>query len=94
MVHYKLNYFNGRGRAELIRLIFAAADEKYEDYRFESDHWPELKAKTPFGNAPWLEIHQHGEFHVLAHATCIARYLARKFGLAGKHEIEAAEIDM
>ena len=37
MVHYKLTYFNLRARAELIRLIFAVADEKYEDVRVERE---------------------------------------------------------
>jgi len=43
MVNYKLTYFNGRGRAEIIRLIFAAADEKYEDVRLEREKWAALK---------------------------------------------------
>jgi len=44
MVQYKLTYFNIRGRAEIIRLIFAVADEKYEDVRIEKDKWPALKS--------------------------------------------------
>ena len=43
MVHYKLTYFNLRARAEILRLIFAVADEKYEDVRVEDDKWPALK---------------------------------------------------
>ena len=41
----KLTYFNLRGRAELARLIFAEADESYEDKRveWESDEWLALK---------------------------------------------------
>ncbi|CAF0861855.1 unnamed protein product [Adineta steineri] len=31
MPSYKLSYFNARGRAEVSRLIFAAAGQKYED---------------------------------------------------------------
>lgn len=42
MVNYKLNYFNGRGRAEISRLIFAAAGVKFEDVRIED--WPKAKS--------------------------------------------------
>jgi hypothetical protein len=41
MPEYKLTYFNGRGRAELTRLVFAAAGEKYEDERVTD--WPKQK---------------------------------------------------
>lgn len=30
---YRLNYVNARGRAELVRLIFAQAEQDYEDHR-------------------------------------------------------------
>ena len=49
MANYKLYYFNARGRAELSRLIFAAAGQQYEDFRFEKDDWPKYKAQSPFG---------------------------------------------
>ena len=35
MPEYKLHYFNFRGKAELIRLVFAAAGESYEDVRYK-----------------------------------------------------------
>lgn len=56
MPEYKLYYFNFKGRAETIRLLFAAAGQKYEDIRFEHDNWPEFKAKSPFGECPYLEV--------------------------------------
>jgi hypothetical protein len=40
---YKLIYFNSRGKAELIRFIFAYAGVDYEDERISKDKWPELK---------------------------------------------------
>lgn len=43
MPNYKLTYFNGRGRAEVIRLLFEVAGVKYEDVRIEREAWPELK---------------------------------------------------
>jgi hypothetical protein len=56
MVQYKLNYFNARGRAELTRLVFAAAGQTFEDNRFEREEWPEYKKKSLTGKAPFLEV--------------------------------------
>lgn len=41
--HYKLIYFNARGRAEHIRYIFAHAGIDYVDERISKERWPELK---------------------------------------------------
>lgn len=41
MSDYKLTYFNGKGRAEITRLIFAAAGQKYTDERLAD--WPKGK---------------------------------------------------
>ncbi|KAG9469684.1 hypothetical protein GDO78_019919 [Eleutherodactylus coqui] len=44
MPNYKLTYFNFRGRAEIIRYLFAYTNTKYEDVRldYEKD-WPAQK---------------------------------------------------
>ena len=42
--HYKLIYFNGRRRAEMIRLIFAYAGVEYEDFRFDPQEFHRYKA--------------------------------------------------
>ena len=42
-VKYKLIYFDARGRAEVTRMILAAADVKYEDQRIKFEDWPKLK---------------------------------------------------
>ena len=39
----RLTYFDGAGRAELSRLILAAAGIEYEDRRIDSQDWRELK---------------------------------------------------
>ena len=44
MQHYKLHYFNLRGRAELARLVLHQAGVEFEDYRFERAEWPQLKS--------------------------------------------------
>ena len=76
MVHYKLTYFNGKGLGEIIRLVFALAEQEYEDVRVEFAEWPALQPSTPFGKLPLLE--EDGK--ILAQSNTIARYLARKFG--------------
>nr|AYN44497.1 glutathione S-transferase S1 [Brachionus rotundiformis] len=94
MVQYKLYYFNARGRAELIRFIFAAAGQEYEDIRFEREQWPEYKAKSPLGQSPYLEVIENGQTFQLAQSLTVSRYLARKFNLAGKGPEEQAEAEM
>lgn len=71
MAQYKLNYFNGRGKAEPIRLLFAAAGQKYEDVRFERETWPQYKPKSPTGQAPFIEINEGGNSRVLAESVTI-----------------------
>jgi len=88
MPHYKLTYFNTMGRAEVIRLLFAQAEVPYDDVRIEKEQWPDLKPKTPFGQVPILE--EDGK--VLSQSQAIATYLARKFGLNGADDWEAAKI--
>jgi len=90
MSHYKLTYFNSRGRAELCRLIFAVAGVQYEDVRLEKDHWPALKPKAPFGQLPMLEV----DGVTLCQSNAMARFLARRFNLAGKTELDQARVDM
>ena len=49
MPPFKLTYFNGRGRAEVIRYIMAYAGFKYEDNRIdEQSEWPEFKPSETF----------------------------------------------
>ena len=45
MPKYELIYFDGRGRAEVIRLLFAQAGAQYEDTRVKMDEeeWGKLK---------------------------------------------------
>jgi len=87
MVKYTLNYFNGRGRAEISRLIFAAAGVEFTDNRIED--WPRTKAETPIGQVPYLEI----DDIKLPQSLSIARYLAREYNLVGKNNLESAKAD-
>ncbi|CAI4232751.1 unnamed protein product [Auanema sp. JU1783] len=90
MVHYKLNYFNGRGAAEVIRLIFKYAEKDFEDNRINRDDWPALKEGfSPFGQLPVLEV----DGKKLPQSFTIARYLAKQFGIAGKNAWDEAVVD-
>ena len=47
MSTYKLTYFDIRGKAEIIRLIFAQTGVKYEDIRVGQNEWRDhLKQST------------------------------------------------
>ncbi|WAR25558.1 GST1-like protein [Mya arenaria] len=43
MSAYKLIYFESRGVAELARLVFKQAGQKFEDVRVPQDQWPNVK---------------------------------------------------
>jgi glutathione S-transferase len=83
MPHYKLYYFNARGNAEVVRLVFAQAGVEYEDIRLTSEQWAEFKPKTPYGVIPVLDI----DGKRIGGSMPIARYLARQFGLAGEGDM-------
>ena len=88
---YELLYFPVRGRAEPIRLLFAAAGVDFTDTRVTD--WHARKATTPHGKLPVLiERDAAGEFH-LPESMAIFRHLARAFGLAGQGERAAARVD-
>jgi len=89
MSTYKLYYLNGRGRAEISRLVFAAAGQNYEDIRYEREEWPAHKAETPLGQVPVLEFNGTK----IPQSISIARFLAKQFNLAGKDNLEQAEVD-
>lgn len=78
MTEYKLYYFNSRGRAEIIRLLFAAAGQKYEDIRFERDDWPKYKPNAPFGKAPFLEVKENGHTTSLAQSIAISKFTKKQ----------------
>ena len=44
MVKYTLVYFDGRGRAEVSRILFELAGVEYEDKRVKGEDWGKLKA--------------------------------------------------
>jgi glutathione S-transferase len=89
MSTYKLYYFNRRGRAEVSRLIFAVAEQQYDEIRYERDEWPAHEGETPLGEIPVLEFNGVK----LPQSITIARFLAKQFQLAGKDNFEQAKVD-
>jgi len=90
MPAYKLVYFDGRGRGEVARLLFAVSGVKYEDERVSMEEWQALKPNTPFGSLPTLDV----EGQTLCQSGTIARFLAERFGLLGSSDLERARINM
>lgn len=89
MSSYRLYYFNGRGRAEVSRLIFATVGQKFEDVRIEQADWPKFQSRMPLGQMPVLE---HDGI-LLPQSMTIARFLAKKFLLAGRDTLEQGKVD-
>lgn len=98
MANPTLIYFWTRGRAELIRLILAEAGVEYVEHPVGKDLGPRDGMPTDFGELKksgllafeavpvWIEP----DGFRLAQSVAIAQYLARKHGLMGKNEREAA----
>ncbi|CAG5117477.1 unnamed protein product [Candidula unifasciata] len=85
----KLFYFDARGRAEVCRLLLAAAGQKYEDIRYTQEQWETEKDNTPFKQLPVIEI----DGKRFGQTIAIITYLATEFGFRGKTNLEALAID-
>ncbi|XP_059155477.1 glutathione S-transferase 4-like [Physella acuta] len=85
----RLIYFDFRGRAEIARLLLAAAGKEYDDVRYTMEEWPRIKPTTPYGQVPVLEV--DGVRFGLSIA--IYKFLAREFNFYGKNNMEHFKID-
>jgi len=90
MPSYKFYYFPVRARGEAIRLILHYKSIPFEDVRVSKEEWPSKKSSFAFGQMPVLEVDGKQQ---IAHSWSILRYLANKYGLAGKDECEAVILD-
>ncbi|GMR42802.1 hypothetical protein PMAYCL1PPCAC_12997, partial [Pristionchus mayeri] len=82
MPTYKLTYFDTQGFAEVSRQLFILSDTPFEDNRIRY-------TESPFGKMPVLEV----DGQPLSQSFAIARFLANKFGYAGRTEWEQAWVD-
>ncbi|CAI9723157.1 S-crystallin 3-like [Octopus vulgaris] len=90
MPSYTLHYFNHRGRAEICRMLFAAAGVQYNDRRIEFSEWDSMRSKMPCNMMPMLELDNRTQ---IPQSMAMARYLAREFGFHGRSNIEMARVD-
>ncbi|KAK6042591.1 glutathione S-transferase protein [Cooperia oncophora] len=92
MPHYKLIYFDARGRAEVTRQLFLLAGQEFEDVRLSQDEWLKQKNEMPFGQLPVLEV----DGKQLAQSHAIARYVGQAVWFcrhAGKTPFDEALVD-
>ncbi|KAI6192998.1 hypothetical protein M3Y96_00971600 [Aphelenchoides besseyi] len=87
---YVLHYFQFRFRGEPARMMFTYREIPFTDFQIEpKTQWPKIKSTYPNGQVPLLQIGNQN----LTQSMSIYRYLAHKFNLNGKNEIEAAQLD-
>lgn len=102
----QLRYFQGRGVAETTRYMLAIACVEYDDFRysltfgvpgdFSTMQRPEFdadkaagKLDASLGKVPLLIV----DGVEIAQSKAIERYVARKYGMMGSSDEEAAQID-
>jgi len=89
MPDVKFVYFDAQAKGELTRILLNYGNIDFKDERLSFEAWPAIKPTTPFGQLPVLfwdgvEIPQ---------SMAIARFIAKKVGLAGNTDLEVAEAD-
>ncbi|CAF4930343.1 unnamed protein product [Pieris macdunnoughi] len=89
MSKISVHYFNERGLGEAIRTLLAYGGEDFDDIRYTDEEWEKFQPSTPFGQLPLLVI----SGKIYSQSNAIARYLGRKYGLAGQDVDEEFEID-
>jgi len=90
---YKLTYFNFYFRGEAIRQLLYLGGADFEEVTVDftdMDKWNKLKSQMPFGQLPVLEF----DGKKIGQSLTINRYLANKFGFAGKSEDDKVKAEM
>ena len=84
----RLIYFDFAGsRGEECRIALHLAGIDFDDVRVPGSDWPAMKAATPFGGMPVLEIPGKA---ALAHSNAILGFIGRQHGLHPADAFEAA----
>ncbi|KAL9962486.1 hypothetical protein ACROYT_G031591 [Oculina patagonica] len=97
MSGYKLYYFDVRGKGEICRLAFAAANIDFEDIRYpvagDREEWQKEKAsgRPPLDQMPFI-VTPDGK--VLGQSCAIMKYICRQAGLSPTDSFDEALADM
>jgi glutathione S-transferase len=85
---FKFTYFSLKALGEVSRVLFALANQEYENVRLSFEEWPQYKQQMVFEQIPVLDVTENGQTVQIAQSNAIERYLATRFNLFGKNEIE------
>lgn len=89
MPELKLTYFETRGRAEPTRLALYLSGLPFEDIRLSAAEFLEMRASTPYGSLPVLEV----DGIMYAQSDAILRYVGGLGGLYPCGDVRALAID-
>jgi glutathione S-transferase len=89
-----LTYFNGKGNAEVSRMMLHLADVPFDDIRAGRDFvWADMKAANGGStNMNRLPVMQWGSIEI-GQTKPIERLIAKTYGYHGSSDVEAAQID-
>ncbi|CAH8293090.1 unnamed protein product, partial [Schistosoma turkestanicum] len=89
-----ITYFNGRGRAESIRMTLVVAELDYEDERISFRDWPNIKPTIPGGRLPVVTITENdGQVKCMQESLAVARYLAIRNDMMGETDDEYYSVE-
>ena len=80
---YKLYYFNGNGKAIIIRALLYYAQAKFSDVKITKEDWKKLKQTGKFDCEELPVMEYKGKLYYQMHA--IEQYLGYSFSLHGKN---------
>lgn len=78
---YNLLYFEDRGSADLIKLLFYFANQPFEGIQIKQNEWNHYRSFMPFEQLPVLVLNDQIR---IAQTNTICRFLAKQFNLNGK----------
>jgi hypothetical protein len=95
----KLVYFDGKGRAEISRIMLHGANKDFEDLRAGRDFvWSEVKTSGAYAanldRLPVLVIENEGDSTTIGQSKAIEYYIADTYGYMGSTKIDAATVMM